>query len=127
VPGRSVGRSGAARWDRLNLFARLGRLSVDYQAEREDFEPDSPVRPLALALLELSADLTGQETLRFLPGEVSRRIEGIVSREGRGKALTPKQLGWLLKKLRFKRPESRTCAGKSWTTTRAEVEALARS
>jgi hypothetical protein len=45
--------------------------------------------------------------------------------EGEEKFTSPKKVGWLLRRLRFRRPEARNDRAKQWRVTSAEIDALA--
>jgi hypothetical protein len=107
-----------------NLYDRMERLSRDYQQERGDIEETDKTRVLFRALLNLSAGWdAGQHTVQ--PKTIAEAVNTIAKEEDLAEPdkqfTTPRKVGWLLKRQRFQRPDTRNNRGKSWELTRAEI------
>jgi hypothetical protein len=112
------------------LFDRLQALSVDYQRnERGESEAEDRTRVLFRALLELGAGPDGIVKIR--PGEVAARMKEIAQSENLTETdkefTSPRKVGWLLKRQRFRRSPDRIEKGKLWEATRQEIEQAARA
>jgi hypothetical protein len=110
------------------LFGRMEKLSVDYQTERGDLEGRDPVR-VAIRALQKMVSESEDADFTFAPKELAERMNQFVAEDDSspdGKEFTnPRKVGWLLRKLRFKkgtRDKSR-----QWQTSMAEVNSLARA
>jgi hypothetical protein len=112
------------------LFRRMERLSVEYQTERAEIEDADKTRVLLRALLRLSVGWEGKPHT-LLAQSISDAMNGTASEEDLAEPgkpyMTPRRVGWLLKRLRFRRPDSRFNRGKQWVFTRAEIETAARA
>lgn len=110
------------------LFERMEALSVAYQKERCELECSDPTRLAILGLWELCEE-EGQEVIHFRTAELTNRMNVLAVRlevTSEGDSFTStKRLGWLLKRLRLDKSDSREARG--WKTTRAEVRALGSS
>jgi hypothetical protein len=114
------------------LFDRLHALAVNYQQnERGEYEDSDRTRVLFRVLLGLCTDKQPGETVTISPGDVATSMNNLASAESlaeEGKTFTsPRKVGWLLKRQRFKRPEDRSEKGKQWEVTRQEIEQSARA
>ena len=108
------------------LFERLERLSVTYQSERSDLEASDPTR-LAIMALRGMCDVCPRDVLEFKTAELAERINSLADEleladEGQ-KFTNPRRVGKLLKRLRFRKSDSRLKRG--WAIGRAEVASLA--
>ena len=109
------------------VFVRLRKLSVDYQVERSELEAGEPTRVCikALAMLVRDKGMDGRDFL-FEPGELASAMnivasEANLSKDGE-KFTNAWRVGWLLKRLRFKRgPSGRS---RQWQCSRAFAEGL---
>jgi hypothetical protein len=106
------------------LFDRMERLSMDYQAERNDYEDNDATRVLYRALLPLVHGRDFDEPVFIRPGELSEAMNKIAHLEELTKPDDPftnsRKVGWILKKLRFQ--HRRDDCGKQWMVTRKLVE-----
>jgi hypothetical protein len=114
------------------LFDRLHALAVNYQKnERGEYEDSDRTRVLFRVLLGLRTGKQPGETVTISPGDVATSMNNLASAESlaeEGKTFTsPRKVGWLLKRQRFKRPEDRSEKGKLWEATRQEIEQSARA
>jgi hypothetical protein len=129
---------GVALWLRerhgvTGLHDRMGALMMEYQKERGTLEDRDPVR-LAIRALDGIGKEQGPGDLRaaveFTAGELAKSMNTLAEQEElaeEGKSFTSaRKVGWLLKRLRFKKGD-RTEAARHWQTTLADIEALARS
>jgi hypothetical protein len=113
------------------LFDRLEALSMSYQVERAETEAEDRTRVLFRALLQLTEGERRDRSVPFLPGRVSEVMNEIARSEnltdGDRPFTTPRRVGWLLKRCRFRRSRDRSDKGKPWEATRAEIEQAARA
>jgi hypothetical protein len=112
------------------LYERMEKLSRDYQSERGEIEEGDKARVLFRALLDLSASW-GEGPQKVQPKTVSEAMNAIAQREDLAESdksfTTPRKVGWLLKRQRFRRPEGRSPDGKLWEMTRAEIALAAKA
>jgi hypothetical protein len=115
------------------LFDRLERLSVDYQAERNDYEEHDPTRILLRVLLGMLRGRVSDEKVTVRPKDIATEMNAIATAEGLAEPdkefTNTRKVGWLLKRHRFQRPKGsgRDERGKQWEVTRQAVEAAARA
>jgi hypothetical protein len=113
------------------LYTRMHKLMKDYQQERGDLEPPNAARPLLQGLFRLLDANQGKDDLTFTPGDLAAHMNALAIEEGLcnpGEEFTnPRKVGWALKRLRFKKSDTRNRKSKTWKTTRGEVEDLARA
>lgn len=107
------------------LYERMEKLSQDYQAERGDIEETDRTRVLFRALLRLSKEWTNEECRTIQPKTVSDAMNDIARDEDLADPdkpfTTPRKVGWLLKRHRFKKSAERSEKGKLWEMTREEI------
>src|SRR5262249_9506443 len=74
-------------------------------------------------------DRTGVVVIR--PSDLAKSMCNIATDEELGEPdkpfITPRKVGYLLKRLRFRRPVERSSRGKAWEATRQEIEDSARA
>ena len=115
------------------MFDRLERLSVDYQAERNDYEEHDPTRILLRVLLGMLRGRVSDEKVTVRPKDIATEMNAIATAEGLAEPdkefTNTRKVGWLLKRHRFQRPKGsgRDERGKQWEVTRQAVEAAARA
>jgi hypothetical protein len=107
------------------LFGRMEKLSRDYQEnERAEYEEGDQTRVLFRVLLKLGANENG--TVKIKPADVSAAMNAIATQEhlaeGDKPFTSPKRVGWLLKRQRFRRPKERSEKGKLWESTAEEIQ-----
>jgi hypothetical protein len=111
------------------LFDRMVALADAYEEERGDLEAHDPTRVAIRALRRL---LGFADRIDFAPKQLADTMhqiaveEDIADADDAKKFTTPRRVGWLLKRLRFKR-QARTGKQKLWSIARADLEALARA
>jgi hypothetical protein len=108
------------------LFDRMHWLAVKYhRTERSEYEDADRTRVLFRVLLGLCRGLAPADTLSIAPGEVAKSMCAIASAENLVDPdktfVTPKQVGYILKRQRFKRPPQRSNKGKLWEATAKEI------
>jgi hypothetical protein len=112
------------------LFERLEALSMAYQEERSEAEAEDRTRVLLRALLQLSEGRQPDETWHVRPGDLAKAMNDIATAEdlaeGDKPFTSPRRVGWLLKRQRFRKGEADE-HGKQWQATRREIEAAARA
>src|SRR5262249_19356375 len=110
------------------LFDRMRDLATRYRTERCDLEATDPVRVAVQALRALSRATAWDGT--FMPKELANAMKAIAEEQDLAvpeKPFTnPHRVGWLLKRLRFRRVE-RDGKGKRWAVDAEELDALARA
>jgi hypothetical protein len=123
-----VSRQAAGEVQPRGLYDRLELLSRDYQAERGEFEDGDRTRVLFRALLQVNADPEGLVWVR--PKQLAEAMKTIALAEDLAEPdkpfTTARQVGWLLKRQRFRKGD-RDELGVRWRLTRQEVEAAARA
>jgi hypothetical protein len=112
------------------LYERMEQLSRDYQEERGDIEEADRTRVLLRVLLQSSAKWGGKpHTIQ--PQAIADAMNSLALRENLadvGKVfITPKKVGWLLKRQRFQRPNTRNNRNKLWVLTRGEIVTVAKA
>jgi hypothetical protein len=110
------------------LFGRMMALATSYRTERCDLEVTDPVRVAVLALREMAKGDTWDGT--FMPKQLANAMIDLADKEDLAEPdkpfTTSRKVGWMLKRLRFKRVE-RDDRGKRWAIDAEELQALARA
>jgi hypothetical protein len=113
------------------IYDRMEKLSQDYQGERSDYEDSDRTRVMFRALLELARDCNPRDPIRIIPSEIAQRMNDIAKGEELAEPgkdfTTPRKVGWLLKRQRFKRSEDRTAKNRPWLATCAEIHVSAKA
>jgi hypothetical protein len=113
------------------LYDRMEQLSQDYQTERGEIEESDTTRVLFRALLRLSADWKGSKAEAIQTKAISEAMNAIANEEDLGEPdkpfITPRRVGWLMKRHRFRRPSGRSNRGKAWQIKREEILTVAKS
>jgi hypothetical protein len=113
------------------LYDRMEKLSREYQKERDqNIEESDRTRVLFRALLKLSVG-RGEGDQEILPKQIADAMNEIAAEEDLAEPdkpfTTPKKVGWLLKRQRFRRPTDRNEKGKPWLMSRAEIVSAAKA
>lgn len=109
-----------------DLFGRLERLSVAYQAERESLEPADTTR-IALRALERLFDAAAPDVpvLKASATEVSKAMAALIQQDDCEITLgevSPVRVGTLLGRLRFPRERQAGTGGRRWVVTRERLD-----
>jgi hypothetical protein len=112
------------------IYDRMEKLSRDYQMERGDIEESDRTRVLFRALLDLSTGW-GDGPQKVQPKVIAEAMNKIAQDEDLAEPdklfTTPRKVGWLLKRQRFRRPKDRSEDGKVWEMSRAEIVLAAKA
>jgi hypothetical protein len=108
------------------LFGRLKALAESYRTERGDLEASDQVRIAIQALRDMVklTTWTGEFSPKQLADVMNRMAEEADLAEPDKPFTTPKKVGWMCKRLRFRRAE-RDKKAKHWIMQADELEALA--
>jgi hypothetical protein len=113
------------------LYGRLEALSMVYQKERSELEDSDPIRVAIRAFRSMARahQHDPHQEFEFATSELAEFMNNFASArhlvEEDKKFTNPRRVGWLLKRLRFRKaPNKRT---KQWKTNVPELQALARS
>jgi hypothetical protein len=130
-PWRSI--LGVALWLEechgvAGLFGRMSLLAMNYRAERCDLEVTDPVRVAIQALRTMARATTWVGN--FTPTELADTMKGIAEKEELAEPgkdfTTARKVGWMLKRLRFRRVD-RSERAKCWSIDAEELQSLARA
>jgi hypothetical protein len=113
------------------LFTRMKDLVDAYQEERSDLEVNDPVRIAIKAFRRL---LGCAQVIEFAPKQLADAMHAIAVEDDLAEAgaddarkfTTSRKVGWMLKRLRFKRGQKKE-KSRPWIATRGDVEGLARA
>jgi hypothetical protein len=114
------------------LFDRLAGLAVNYQrVERGEYEDNDRARVLFRVLLAMCQAKRPEDRILIVPGDVSEEMCRLAKAEDLAESdkafITPRKVGYLLKRQRFRRPPERNSRSKVWESTREEIEAACRA